>query len=86
MNPIVDDGRRSHIPQAFVTGRDYSSFTKVGHRAALIQMSPKLGRVKMGLGIIPAMVDLRGVVDELEGIVADDLWPLPTYQEMLFVK
>ena len=24
--------------------------------------------------------------DELEGIVADDLWPLPTYQEMLFIK
>ena len=24
--------------------------------------------------------------DELEGMVADDLWPLPTYQEMLFIK
>ena len=23
--------------------------------------------------------------DELEAIVADDLWPLPTYQEMLFI-
>ncbi len=36
--------------------------------------------------IIPAMVVLRGVADELEAIVADDLWPLPTYQEMLFVR
>jgi glutamine synthetase len=36
--------------------------------------------------IIPAMEALREVCDELEGIVADDLWPLPTYQEMLFVK
>jgi len=36
--------------------------------------------------IIPAMVTLRGVVDELEGWIADDLWPLPTYQEMLFIK
>ena len=26
------------------------------------------------------------VVDALEGYVADDLWPLPTYQEMLFIK
>ena len=26
------------------------------------------------------------VADDLEGIVADDLWPLPTYQEMLFIK
>jgi glutamine synthetase len=36
--------------------------------------------------IIPAMVALREVVDKLEAIVADDHWPLPTYQEMLFVK
>ena len=31
--------------------------------------------------------ELRGeVVDELEGLVPDDAWPLPTYQEMLFIK
>ncbi|MCC6154004.1 MAG: glutamine synthetase III [Candidatus Hydrogenedentes bacterium] len=36
--------------------------------------------------VIPAMVALRKIVDELEGMVADDLWPLPTYQEMLFIK
>lgn len=36
--------------------------------------------------VIPAMATVRKYVDELEGIVADDLWPLPTYQEMLFIK
>jgi len=36
--------------------------------------------------VIPAMLKVREVVDSLEGIVADDLWPLPTYQEMLFIK
>ncbi len=36
--------------------------------------------------IVPAMAAVRSVADELEGIVADDLWPLPTYQEMLFIK
>ena len=36
--------------------------------------------------IVPAMAAVRKVADELEGIVADDLWPLPTYQEMLFIK
>jgi glutamine synthetase len=36
--------------------------------------------------VIPAMLAVRVIVDELEGIVADDLWPLPTYQEMLFIK
>ena len=34
----------------------------------------------------PAITAVRDVVDELEGIVADDYWPLPTYQEMLFIK
>ncbi len=34
----------------------------------------------------PAMVELREVADDLERRVADDLWPLPTYREMLFVK
>ena len=24
--------------------------------------------------------------DKLESVVADDLWPLPTYREMLFIK
>jgi glutamine synthetase len=36
--------------------------------------------------IIPAMTDVRDVVDRLERIVPDDLWPVPTYREMLFVK
>jgi len=26
------------------------------------------------------------VVDSLEALVDDNLWPLPTYQEMLFIK
>jgi glutamine synthetase len=36
--------------------------------------------------VVPAMADVRSQVDSLEGYVADDLWPLPTYQEMLFIK
>jgi glutamine synthetase type III len=27
----------------------------------------------------------RGDRNSIERIVADDLWPLPTYQEMLFI-
>ena len=34
----------------------------------------------------PLMDGTRAFVDALEGEVADDLWPLPTYQEMLFIK
>jgi glutamine synthetase len=36
--------------------------------------------------IRPSMDELRKYADALEGEVADDYWPLPTYQEMLFVK
>jgi glutamine synthetase len=35
--------------------------------------------------LLPAMAATRTAADALEGIVADDLWPLPTYQEMLFI-
>ncbi len=34
--------------------------------------------------IIPAMVAVRKIADDLEGLVQDDLWPLPKYREMLF--
>jgi glutamine synthetase len=36
--------------------------------------------------VVPAMVKVRSTADELEGIIADDLWPLPTYREMLFIR
>ncbi len=36
--------------------------------------------------VIPAMDDVREVGDRLEKLVADDLWPLPKYHEMLFIK
>jgi glutamine synthetase len=35
---------------------------------------------------IPAMAAVREAADKLEGVVADDLWPLPKYSEILFVK
>ncbi|MCC5829116.1 MAG: glutamine synthetase III [Phycisphaeraceae bacterium] len=36
--------------------------------------------------VLPKMAEIRAIVDELERVVADDLWPLPSYQEMLFIK
>jgi glutamine synthetase len=36
--------------------------------------------------VVPAMDGVRAVADRLERIVADDLWPLPKYSEMLFIK
>lgn len=36
--------------------------------------------------ICPLMLEVRESADALEGLVADDYWPLPSYQEMLFIK
>lgn len=36
--------------------------------------------------IFPALAEIREAADKLETLVADDLWPLPTYREMLFIK
>jgi glutamine synthetase len=35
--------------------------------------------------LLPAMAAVRAAADELESLVADDLWPLPTYQELLYI-
>lgn len=34
----------------------------------------------------PSMDEVRKYADDLEGSIADTVWPLPTYQEMLFIK
>jgi glutamine synthetase len=36
--------------------------------------------------LMPLIGSLREAVDGLETLVDDDLWPLPTYQELLFVR
>lgn len=36
--------------------------------------------------LLPAMKAVRSAGDALESLIAADLWPLPTYQEMLFIK
>jgi glutamine synthetase len=36
--------------------------------------------------VMPAMERVRELADALEGLVDDTLWPLPTYQELLFIR
>jgi glutamine synthetase len=40
---------------------------------------------KSATNLIPAMSQLRDVIDELETLVPDDLWPVPKYRELLTV-
>jgi glutamine synthetase len=36
--------------------------------------------------VLPAMLEVRKAADALEKLVSDKHWPLPSYQEMVFVK
>jgi glutamine synthetase len=36
--------------------------------------------------VIPAMNAVRATVDRLEKVLPDDLWPMPRYREMLFIR
>ncbi len=54
----------------------------LGHEAATKEDEARHARDVL----LPMMMEIRKVADQLEGMVADDLWPLPTYQEMLFIK
>ncbi|MFT4604339.1 MAG: glutamine synthetase [Rhodothermales bacterium] len=40
----------------------------------------------MRRNVIGAMKKVRAAADSLEGLVAHDMWPLPTYREILWVK
>ena len=50
------------------------------HEAGSVQAEAKA----FSTSVIPAQAALRDVVDALETLVADDLWPLPKYRELLF--
>lgn len=41
---------------------------------------------RLGAEVRPLMQELRATADRLETLVGDELWPLPKYREMLFVK
>jgi glutamine synthetase len=36
--------------------------------------------------VVPAMLKVRAACDRLERMVPEDLWPLPRYREMLFIR
>jgi len=36
--------------------------------------------------VVPAMAEARALADALEQVIAGDLWPMPTYRELLFLK
>jgi len=41
---------------------------------------------RLGSEVRPLMQEVRIAADRLETLVDDELWPMPKYREMLFVK
>jgi len=56
--------------------------TEAGHEDADVLAHAKHIKAK----VRPAMGELRSVADELEMFISADLWPMPTYRELFFIK
>ena len=66
-----------------------------GLKASVAKLETELAKEKADVkkqaahlckNVLGAMLEVRGFADGLEEVVADSEWPLPTYQEMLFIK
>ena len=70
------------------TGVDVAANKALGKlaRARAAAHEAEAEDVAMKDGVLPVMAEVRAACDALEKEVPADLWPLPTYRDMLFVK
>jgi glutamine synthetase len=66
--------------------RLYSTTAAVERASAHQDPDPTKHAAQIGRQLKPAMAELRAVGDTLETLIASDLWPLPTYRDLLFLK
>ncbi len=69
-----------------LVGRFRKALTALEKVASHHDDDPMKHAAQIKLKVRPAMAELRSVVDQLELAVAADMWPLPTYREMLVLK
>ena len=89
----LDIARTMIVPAAVTAITEYSAVPAVAGICG--EMSSLLEKTVAGIAVleaaegpaaeIAAMNELRASVDALEALVPADLWPLPTYSEMLLV-
>jgi glutamine synthetase len=65
--------------------RSIESLEAAVDKAAAVKDVPKHAAAYHDI-VRPAMQKVREAADNLEKIVEADIWPLPTYAEMLFIK
>ncbi len=89
----ADIAKTMIIPAAVTAVSEYSDVAAV--KSITDEMSSLLEKTVAGIAVlekaetpkeqIAAMNELRASVDALEAIVPADLWPMPSYAEMLFI-
>jgi glutamine synthetase len=84
----VDDPDSTAALQSFVqlVNRLRSATTAVERVAGHHENDPMRHAAQISRELKPAMAELREVGDTLETLVAADVWPLPTYRDLLFLK
>jgi glutamine synthetase len=75
-------GTYTKLVDRFKTQTDALAKLLDNHNGAPAEKHAKYMRDK----VVPAMASLREVGDEIELLTPHEIWPLPTYREMLFVK
>jgi glutamine synthetase len=60
--------------------------TEVEKLAAHHEADPVKHAAQMNRQLKPAMARLREAGDSIESLVAVDLWPMPSYRDLLFLK
>lgn len=66
--------KSAKIGKKGINSMDYNKNNSNGHEVSLFFKNR----------VIPAMEDLREPIDQLESILPKDIWPVPTYGDMLF--
>jgi glutamine synthetase len=84
----VDPSDTTAALKSFVelVSRLWATTAAVERAAGHHEAEPMKHAAQISRELKPAMAALRSVVDTLETIVAADLWPLPTYRDLLFLK
>ncbi|MEM0997058.1 MAG: glutamine synthetase III [Bacteroidota bacterium] len=70
------------LGQAHRSGKELTKALEVGEAIA----DARDQAIHYGDVVVPIMAQVREAADKLEFLVADDLWPLPKYREMLFMR
>lgn len=82
----ADSGREALTDFVKLVASFRAAITKLESAASEHPSDPHAHAKQIRDKVRPAMTELRAIADEIERRVAADLWPLPSYREMLAIK